>query len=437
MADVRPFRPWCYEDAHLPDVIAPPYDVIDGTLRSELGLRSEHNIVHVDLPAGDGDKKYGIAAELLERWRDEGVLKAKGRQGYLVYEQTFTPEGASPDQKVTRRGFFGLVRATPYKNKDVLPHERTLSGPKVDRMNLFQATKAAISPVFLLYADRESIIREVLSSVTYEADFVSDDGIRHRLGFMDDPGCTEKVSKALEETPLLIADGHHRYETTVDYAATMNQALARPADDSGAHNFVMAFMCDGDDPSLIVNGTHRLVFGLIGFEPEIFLDRVRKFFEVNEFGQDLDGGMAALNERGKSTPSFLVKFANKWDRPLCLLSVRSDVKLTENAAMAALHPTIQVTDVGILHTLILEEMLGIDRKKQADKSHLKYYKQNQKALEDFLQEGDLLIFMNGTPVEQVRSACLAGQVMPQKSTYFYPKIPTGLAVHLLDPDVKV
>lgn len=435
MPEIRPLRPYRYADVDsLPSLVAPPYDVVGSDLRKTLGERSPHNVVHIDLPEGEGDEKYARAAGLLTQWIDKGVLVRDDDPFFLTYEQTFEPPGGG--EPITRRGFFALVRAEPYETRQVLPHERTLSGPKVDRHKLFVATGAALSPVFLLFQDPEEATQEPIRSSEELASFESEDGVRHRLGKVTDPAQVAAMVRSIEQQPLLIADGHHRYETTVAYGAEMDASReaegAAPAP-RGGHRYVLAFLCEGDDPGLVVYGTHRLVFGLEKFDRDAFRADAETLFTVQDYEGDDAGLQDALAAHGEEGQSVAARFE---DGTTWLLRLRPDA--LERAPLKDEPEVLRGTDVVVLHTALLEGTLGITREQQASQSHLRYYKSTPDALAAIDRgEGDVLFLMNGTPVAQVRDACLAGEVMPQKSTFFHPKIPTGLAIHLLDPDEEV
>ena len=435
MPEIRPLRPYRYAATdELPKLVAPPYDVIGAELREELGERSNHNVVHIDLPEGEGDEKYDRAAALLTQWIDRGVLVRDDHPVFLTYEQTFQPPGGG--EPITRRGFFALVRAEPYETRQVLPHERTLSGPKVDRHKLFVATGAALSPVFLLFQDPDGATREPIRQSESLAEFETDDGIQHRLGRIDDPAQVAAIVASIEQQPLLIADGHHRYETTVKYADEMDAARVdegAPPAPRGGHRYVLAYLAEGDDPGLVVYGTHRLVFGLEGFDRDRFRGDADQTFSIEPYEGSDDELQAALAAHGEEGPSLAARFP---DGETWLLRLRPEA--LERSPLAEQPEVLRSTDVVVLHAALLEGILGITREQQASQSHLRYYKSTPKALEAVAKgEGQVLFLMNGTPVSEVRDACLAGEVMPQKSTFFFPKIPTGLAIHLLDPDEPV
>lgn len=438
MAELAPLRAFRYaNESSLPDVVAPPYDVIGPDERARLGARSPQNIVHLDLPEGEGDAKYDNASKLLQRWIDQGVLKRDERPMLLRYEQVFQPPGGGAP--ITRRGFFALVRAVPYEDRVVLPHERTLSGPKEDRFKLFTATRAALSPVFLLYTDPSGATRDVLEGAEPFATFSTDDGIEHRLARVEDAAAIARVAEALRERQLLIADGHHRYETTVSYGAAIDEgrrAAGLPAKKNGAHRFVMAFLADADDPGLVVFPTHRLVHGLAEFDGEGMLEQAADLFEARPaHSLDPQALTKELADAGKRGPTIAAVLP---DGEAHILTLRSDVDLSKHPVLGQRPEVLRDVDVVLLHAGILEHILGITPERQAAQTNLRYLKSTPEALACIARaEGQALFLMNPTPVDQVRRVCESGEVMPQKSTYFYPKVLTGLVVHVLDPEDEV
>jgi uncharacterized protein (DUF1015 family) len=435
MAEIAPLRALRYARDPLPDVLAPPYDVIGPEEREELGARSTHNIVHLDLPAGEGDAKYANAARLLRQWIEDGVLARDRTPALFRYEQDFDPPDGGA--RITRRGFFALVRAEPYEKRSVLPHERTLSGPKEDRYKLFVATRAALSPVFLLYTDPSGAIREALDRAGPGDELRTRDGIVHRLARLEDPETVKRAVGALASRPLLIADGHHRYETTVRYAKTIDDeraARGQPARPRGSHHYAMAFLADASDPGLVVFPTHRIVRSLAGFDYERMIEKARATFDVAPLPEgDAAAITGALAEAGLRGPTVA---ALAPDGRGHLLTLRADLDVDAHPVLGARPPVLRRADVVVLHAALIEAVLGITAEAQAKETHLRYVKSTADAIARIRRsEGDVLFLMNPTPVDVVRRACEAGEVMPQKSTYFYPKVPTGLFVHVLDPDV--
>jgi uncharacterized protein (DUF1015 family) len=261
----------------------------------------------------------------------------------------------------------------------------------------------------------------------------------HRLARLEEPEAIGRVVGALAERPLLIADGHHRYETTVRYAQTIDDERAHkglPPRPRGSHHYAMAFLADAADPGLVVFPTHRIVRGLSGFDYERMIEKARATFEIAA----LAGGDAAtiartLADAGRRGPTVA---ALAPDGRGHLLTLRADLDVDAHPVLGARPPVLRRADVVVLHAALIEAVLGITPEAQAKETHLRYVKSTADAVTRIRRgEGDVLFLMNPTPVDVVRRACEAGEVMPQKSTYFYPKVPTGLFVHVLDPDVEV
>ena len=434
MARIAPFRALRFSDSELSDVVAPPYDVIGPEDFKKYASRSDHNIVHVDLPVGEGDAKYAHAATLLAAWQKSGALTRDEKPSILAYEQTFLPPGGGAP--ITRKGFFALVAAEPYEARVVLPHERTLSGPKEDRYRLFCATKTALSPVFLLYQDPAHTVANTLAAHAYTNEFTTDDGIKHRFARVTDAKSIHAVAEALRTTQLLIADGHHRYETTLRYGASIDAERAErgeAAAPNGGHKYVLAFLADADDKGLVVFPTHRLVHSLQNFSRESFLEKAAELFHVTPVNAENAGAFAdALATSGKNAPSLGIVFK---DGSGAMLSLRSDVNVDTHPALKARPEVLRRMDVVLLHSGLLEAVLGMTLEEQAKQTNIAYYKVATDAVRDIKAgKGDFLVLMNGTPVSDVRKSCEVGEVMPQKSTFFYPKVPTGLVMHVLDPN---
>ncbi len=444
MAEIAPLTPLRYDLSRLPkglaSVVAPPYDVIDAAQRAALAARDPHNVVKLILPEGEGDAKYANAATLFEGWLREKVLLRDDAPGFYRYEQSFVPpSGQSSRARLTRRGFLGLVRLVPFSEKIVLPHERTLSGPKEDRLKLFRATKTNLSPGFMLYRDPKKTLDAALDRATMLAELDTGDGVHHALAKIGDKEAIEAIVKGVAASQLLIADGHHRYETALRYSEEQTAAAGPKAHARGRHRYFMVFFANGDDPNLVVFPTHRHVHSLPTWGATSFDElaaRAKVIFDVQakDGGSSSDALLAWLHE-APTRPAFVVAAP---DGRAVRLSLKSGVDLTAHATVGKLHPTLQRTDVGLLHAGVLEHILGITPEAQAAKTNLWYPQDARAALADLRAgKGQLLALMNATPVADVRTVAEAGEVMPQKSTFFYPKVLTGLAIHTLEVDVPV
>jgi uncharacterized protein (DUF1015 family) len=434
MADIAPLTPLRYDLSKVGDlgsVVAPPYDVISAQERSALAARSPYNVVRLILPDGDGDAKYGGAAELFSRWQDEGILVRDSEPGFYRYDQSFVPPGAAPGaHPLTRRGFLGLVRLVPFSDRVVLPHERTLAGPKEDRLKLFRATRANLSPGFMLYSDPRGELEGPLAAARELASFTTSDGVRHALAKVSDREAIRAIVEGVWRSSLLIADGHHRYETALRYSREVTSAPSRARSE---HLYFMTFLANGDDPNLVVFPTHRHVHSLPTFSFDELVRGARATFDV----QELDGGLSAaaildvLRTAGAAGPSLIA--AERGGRA-ALVTLKADADLTAHPTLGQRPAVLRKTDVTVLHAGILEHILGITPEAQVAKTNLWYPQDAAAALAELRAgRGQMLFLMNGTPVAAVRQVAESGEVMPQKSTFFYPKVMTGLAIHTLDP----
>ncbi len=322
------------------------------------------------------------------------------------------------------------MRAVPFSDRIVLPHERTLKGPKLDRLLLSRATQATLSPQFMLYSDPQRVLDSALDSGTPFADFKTDDGIRQQLWRVTQPVAIERIVDFMRERTLLIADGHHRYETSVAIsdefeAAARSQGLT--TSDQSEHRFTFAFLANGDDPNLIVFPTHRLVHSLPSFDWLGFLRQLEPWFDVESF----DGHINELRARLTACGALALGAVAKGGRA-ALLQLKKGTDVAMHPVLGRRPAVLRETSVAVLHDMILEECLGISPEAQAQKTNLKYLQEPTAGLSALERdEGQVLFLMKGTPLSVVRKVAEAGEVMPQKSTFFYPKVITGLCFHSL------
>ncbi len=434
MVDVAPLAPLAYASDRLPRVVAPPYDVIDPGLRETLSARDPHNVVHIDLPSGEGAQKYAEARRLLTEWQARGVLRREKQPGFWRYEQTFDPPGGGARR--TRRGFFALVRLEPYSSRVILPHERTLTGPKVDRLELGRATRAAISPGFMLYSDPDRALDAELDGGELFAEFATDDGVEHRLWRVSRATSVVRIAAALADASLLIADGHHRYETALALSGEIDaevRAAGHRVPERAEHHYFPALLANGDDPGLLVFPTHRLVHSLPLADFSTVVLRAEELFAVTPASGPVDDLLAALARAPDDSLSVVAP-----DGRGALLVARRDVDLEAHPVLGKRPAVLRQTAVALLHDGLLEHVLGISPEAQAAKTNIRYV-QDARAGVSSLESGEsqLLFLMKPTPVHVVRAVAEAGEVMPQKSTFFHPKVPTGLFFHTLDPSRSV
>ncbi len=418
MADVQPLRALHYDLQRtdgLHPVISPPYDVIDAEQRAELEARSPYNVVRVDLPVGE--HPYDQAAHQLAQWRAEGVIVQDEQPALWPLEQDYTgPDG----RRRTRQGFFARVRVEDYGPGRIRPHERTHPGPKEDRLRLTRATRANLSPIFALFSDPGSAAWKALEAtreVRPWAQAEDDDGTVNRLWRVADPGAIDTVTAALAATELLIADGHHRYETARVYAEEVGG--------EGPHRYVLMCLVALEDPGLTVFPTHRLLRGLSSEQQEALADAIRRDFEVTTLTS------ARELEPVHSNPLELGYIDAHFRRPFRL--TLKDQGIADAALPGHATPYRQL-DTAVLEALILKGALGMTDEDIDHLAGLGYARNFEEAL-GLVESGeyDAGFFMAPTPVDRVQAVAAAGESMPPKSTYFFPKVPTGLLFSPLAP----
>ena len=421
MAHVEPLRALHYDPAvagPLQNLAAPPYDVIDPEQRAELAARATHNVVSIDLPEDPaGGDIYAHAAALLDAWRDEGALVQDDEPSLWAIVQDYTgPDGRA----LTRNGFFARVRVEDYGPGTIRPHERTHPGPKEDRLRLTRATKANLSPIFSLYSDPELKAWRALEPATRQAPFgeVTDaDGTHNRLFRIADPAAIATVQEALAHAELLIADGHHRYETARVYADEIGG--------EGPHRYVLMCLVALQDEGLTVFPTHRLVSGLKGTEkPETLGATLKACFDIEEIAADdlvPPGAGDGTIQMGYMDSHFLRAFR---------LTLKDQAIADE--ALADMPAPYRRLDTAVLEALVLKGPLGLS---EDDISHLNGlgYARSFEEARELVESGtfDAGFFLRGIPVTQIQDIAAAGVNMPPKSTYFFPKVPTGLLFNTL------
>ena len=408
---VAPFQGERYAAVdRLSSLIAPPYDVIDQAERARYAALAAENIVHVMLPeAPPGkpeDERYGVAAERLAAWRRDGVLRRDARPTLYVLAQDFTlPTG----ERLTRRGVFAAVAAEGYEPRRVRPHERTHAGPKADRLALMRATATNIESIFLLAPDRDRALADAVAHASQGTPDATAElnGVGIRLWIVRVPS-----PFPLPPSPLYIADGHHRYETASAYA------LENPG---GAADRVLALIVSAQDPGLAVLPTHRVIFGT-GRELERMLARWRDWFDVQPFAADRDP-VAALASLGKGRTACLVA-----DRSRILALLLKPGVLPDRLPSLAQSTAVRDLDIARIESLVVKEILGAGTTTPV----VRYVADAKEAL-GMVQHGGaaVAVLLNPTKVEQVFAVADAGDVMPPKSTYFVPKVPSGLVLRPL------
>jgi uncharacterized protein (DUF1015 family) len=422
MAEVVPVRGLLYDPARAgaaDSLVAPPYDVVSDPERAALAAKSPFNVVRIDLPQGEGEQKYARAALELRRWIDEGILRRDAAPAFYRYHQVFSAAG----RQHTRKGFICRIRLRRFEERVVLPHERTLSGPRLDRLALVRACRMHLSQVFGLYSDPAQAVDAEFAALQASAPAIEarmDDGVTHRLWRLTDRGAQERIAATMADRKVYIADGHHRYETMLAIRDELRPQARSPR---ASIEYGSMFLTSIEDPGLVILPTHRVVHGLTGFDLPRVLDRLRSRFEVQELAASSAETLRGPPERRMG--SYLLASGGR----LFSLSLRPG----EEAAVPGPGP-LRRLDVPILHALVLEEILGIDRAAQERQTNLRYVKDFRGALEES-RRGDVqaVFLLNPTRIEQLQAVADAGEVMPQKSTFFFPKLASGLLLDPIDP----
>ena len=411
---VIPFRGLRYNTAkveRIENVIAPPYDVIKSDEQIALEARHPANIIRLILSQPqdndtDDENQYTRAAGRMQQWISDGTFVRDATPRYYIYDQSFN----APDGKnYTRRALIALVKLEPFENRVVLPHEKTHAGPKADRLNLMRECHANLSPIFLLYADPAGDIEQIMESFTDknqpQIDCPETFGSTHQLWCLDDTERNSEIQALFSRKPLLIADGHHRYETALAFRDEMSQSP------SNGYDYMMVNLVRMESPGLAVLAIHRLLSNLKADQIAQAIAKLIEVFEVHEI--DTQGNLMAKLDtmRGKSAAVGMYTA----DDIYRLLIPHST--------------TPNHLDVTLVQEIIIKNLFQIDTLAE----HISYTAYTDDAIAHVKEGADrVALLMNPTPVEQVLDVAMAGSTMPQKSTYFYPKMATGFVLNLLN-----
>ena len=447
MPEVLPFRGFRYAAARataLSRLISPPYDAVSPAQREDLAARSPHNIIHLDLGEdrqGDGphENKYVRAARSFERWSADGTLRQDPAPALYPLEQSFTGPDGRPR---VRRGFVAACRLHGYDEGIVLPHEKTLTAPKADRLEQLKRIAVNLSPVLGLYEDEHTeggraLDAAIASAAEPVAEAYSDDGTHHRLWRVDDPAAMARLRQVLAERKVVIADGHHRYESALLYRDLVDREQpGRPA--GAGHRFIMMALCSMSDPGVVIYPTHRLLLGLRDLRLGRFLDELGKYFIVDTLQEDLrrPAGRAwavskLAEHSGKSTTFLMVAAEDGRGR---ILTLRDDADLSGVPLPA--NVTLRDLDVTALHTIVFQHLLGLSPRLQELGENVRFEVDAGEVVTRTLSgECQLGFLVNPTPMWQVQAVAEAGETMPQKSTLFYPKLASGLVLRKIHEEL--
>ncbi len=440
MAYVAPFRALRYNPARvdLTHAVTQPYDKITPEMQNRYYDASPHNLVRIILgkpqPADHLEENiYTRAAASFRDWRQQGIFLQDPEQSLYQYVQRFQP--TSGGAELERRGFIALGKIEDYSAGIVYRHEQTLAKPKADRLQLLRATRAHFGQLFMLYSDPAGEVEGALSASSAQntengIELRDEYGVLHSVRSISDPGLIELVRDKMRDKKLIIADGHHRYETALNYRNERRAQQGPPSAGSALapYELVMMTFINMDSPGLVILPTHRVVHGLESFSPDALRDHARSYFSVEEVDPSIDAARAAgiLSAAGQAGTALLGVTANRaflFDTPRALAS-----NLLQGLSLRQ-----QSLDVVQLHKCLLEGVLGISEEAIRDQTNISYVRDAAEALARVRKGAAKVAFlMNPVRMRQVRDIAFAGEVLPQKSTDFYPKLLSGLTIYALE-----
>lgn len=452
MAHIAPFRALRYDPARvtLSQVATQPYDKISSQMQESYYLASPYNLVRIILGqriSTDDEKNnpYTRAADFFDGWRRQGIFLQDAEPSLYLYVERFTVPGTKTE--VERRGFIGLGKIEDYSASVVFRHEQTLAKPKADRLDLLRATRAHFGQIFMLYSDPAGEIESLLVSANAPDMEMQDEyGVRHQVWKISDATIIDLVRGKMRDKKLIIADGHHRYETALNYrnerraagsssapgvprqVSAENNMVRSSGTDLAPHEMAMMTFVNMDSPGLVILPTHRVVHSLPSFSAEGLQEGARAYFSVEEVDATIDGKRAntILREAGHSGTALLAVTKDKaflFDTPGIVGSnIFSGLSLRQ-----------QSLDVVQLHKCLLERVLGISEEAIRDQHNVRYVRDTDEALGQ-VRDGsaDVVFLMNPARMQQVRDIAFASEVLPQKSTDFYPKLLSGLTIYALE-----
>ncbi|MGC8491897.1 MAG: DUF1015 domain-containing protein [Syntrophobacteraceae bacterium] len=444
MAEIAPFRGLRYNLQEVPDlsqVTIPPYDVISPEEQREFYEKNPYNFIRLELgPASPEDSPtnnpHTRAGVLIEEWTRRGVLLRNPSPSLYRYELDYSTEG---EQVKTRKGFICALRLEDFSSGRVRPHEKTFQAVKDERLDLMFACKANLSPVFALYPDSGE---QVYSALCHQAppdpavSFTDAAGMAHRLWPVSDRPTIDRVRELMLEKPIFIADGHHRYETALNYRNALRKRYGT-GNPNASYEYIMVYLTDMNEPGLTIMPTHRLLRNLGDRDCERFVEKAKDLFEIQRF-EPQNGNLPKWKEAiraGGSTNNTTIGVY--WKGCVHVLTAKKDA-VTSLLARKGTPPALRTLDVVVLDQLLLREILGLSDQFLADDRNIAFTHDFAGAVEEVRsRKFDAGFFINYTRIEQVRDVASAGLIMPHKSTYFYPKVTSGLVINPLFPDEEI
>ncbi len=441
MAKIAPFRGILYNEAKagkIDKLVCPPYDIISPAEQQELYRKSPYNVVRLEFGLAspgdtDDDNRYTRAAAVLDDWIRSGIIQQGNEPALYVYEMEYK---AGKDTKKLR-GIICLVRVEDYETGIVKPHETTLSGPKTDRLNLLRACRASFSQIFSLFSDPQATVSRILAKISGrpQMEVKHGDGVIHRVWTLTDRNDIEAVVRALADQPVFIADGHHRYDTALNYRNERRKA-ADSFTGEEEYNYTAMFLARLEDPGLTILPAHRALFNLTNFDPRRFEDDLNRYFDIERIDfdkrtehKDLRTILDTMAHRADHAHVFGMRV--RGEHSYYLLTLRNEEDM--DVLLPAKSPAYRKLDVSILHHLIIDKLLGVKMETHKLGLNIEYIKDAEDA-DKRVRDGsaEIVFFKNPTKVLEVKEVAGSGERMPQKATYFHPKLLTGLVMHKID-----
>lgn len=425
MAEIKAFKGLRYTEkaGDIANLCCPPYDIISGEEREALIRKNQYNLIRLELPALGGSEDltpYHEAANTLRAWLKDEILKTDEKEGIYIYEMEFSAYGKSHKVK----GFVSLVKLEPFSKGVILPHEETLSKAKADRFNLMKTTGCNFSQIYSLYMDEDNSAFSLIDKASQgqpHSSFTDGDNVTHRMWIVTDSEFIAALTEKFADKKLYIADGHHRYETALNFKNYVEGNL----DEIGSSEYVPMMLVNMENDGLVVFPTHRIVRDLQSFDYNEVCEKCREYFDITPYLNREKGEECLAKAYAEGKKAFVL-FTG--DNNYTLLTLKNldvmNTLLPEGCA------ALKQLDVTVLHTLILERIFGIDKENMAKQINLTYTRSMQEAIEAVDQKrANCCFLLNPTRVEEIRDVAAAGDKMPQKSTYFYPKLTTGLVMN--------
>ena len=413
----------CDKAGKIDELVCPPYDIINDEQREGYIQTNPHNIIRLELPKGEN--RYAQASEILQSWLGDGTLIKEDKPAIYIYEEEFTAYG----ERKSIKGIICRVKIEEFSKGVILPHEFTLSKAKEDRLNLMKATNCNFSQIYSLYMDggKNTLGKiDTLSAGKPDIELTDGEDVTHRMWIITDEKAIAEICEDFVDRKLYIADGHHRYETALNYRNYQREN--GNAVEGDACDYQMMMLVDMEHPGLVVFPTHRLVRDLTDFDAEKALESCEEYFDITKHNDisTIESNLMELYNQGKKSYAFY-----SGDKRYSLL-VLKDMDIIRNLLPDASKPT-QELDVTVLHTLILEKVFGIDPENMAKQINLTYTKIFDEAISSVDNgKAQCAFILNPTRVSEIRDVASNGEKMPQKSTYFYPKMITGLVMNQLE-----